>query len=59
MKGAEKLDEKAVVFVCEVLFESWIAARPKDLCTGKMRELVLAAGSQQSRCTAIVSLTRE
>lgn len=58
MKGSEKL-EKAVVFVCEVQFELWIAAQPKDPCTGKMRELVLAAGSQQSCCTAIVSLTRE
>lgn len=39
VEGSEKLKNHLTVLVCRVSFEEWIAARPQDTLTWKIREL--------------------
>lgn len=52
--GTEKLKDCLIGLDCKVPFEKWIAARPKDTLTWKVREL--RAAFFQYSC---VFLTRE
>lgn len=59
MEGSEKLKNRLTGLVCRVPFEEWIAARPQDTLTWKMRELTPKAGSDQPSSSTAVCFSLE
>lgn len=59
MEGTEKLKDHLIGLVCTVPFEEWIAARPQDTLTWKMRELTPNAGSGQPSSSTAVCFSLE
>lgn len=59
MKGTGKLQENVTASVSKVQLEPWIAARPRDTLTRKMRELTPQADSEHPSSPTAVSSSLE